>query len=291
EDWAPVLLPGAQHLVIAHLVIDGRCWIEAPGAPARELRQGDIALLPRGDAHRLGSSGTGPPRAEDAVVLDLPELVSRHFGGQGPSCRLASAWFAYDHQVPNPLMAALPHLVVTNIALRAHGAWLSQSVAHALEQAAAGPPGSGVIAGRVAEALFVEALRGHLEALPQLQTGWLAALRDPPIGHCLTLMHGDPAHGWTVRELAQQVGMSRSVLAQHFTERLGMPPMQYLKRWRLAAAARLLGNQRISLSQVAETVGYDSEASFNRAFKSIYGVAPGLWRRKGAPQRDLAFPA
>jgi AraC-like DNA-binding protein len=127
-------------------------------------------------------------------------------------------------------------------------------------------------------------LRGYLESVSPLQSGWLAGLRDPQVGRCLALMHAQPARAWSIEALAQEVHMSRSVLAERFNELVGMPPMQYLKRWRLAVAARLLCNERSSIIRVAEAVGYESEASFSRAFKIEYGAAPGLWR-SGAAQR------
>ena len=132
---------------------------------------------------------------------------------------------------------------------------------------------------KVAELLFVEALRGYIESLPPAQTGWLSGLRDPHIGKCLSLLHADPAHGWTVAELAQAVNLSRSVLAERFVELVNMSPMQYLKQWRLSMAAGMLKDQHHSLGRIADSIGYESEAAFSRAFKQSYGVSPGQWRR------------
>jgi AraC-like DNA-binding protein len=114
--------------------------------------------------------------------------------------------------------------------------------------------------------------------------GWLAGLRDPQVGKCLSLMHGDPARDWSVESLAAEVHVSRSVLAQRFNEVVGMPPIQYLIHWRLAMAARLLRSERSTLIRVAEVIGYESEASLSRAFKKEFGVSPGQWRRgQGGP--------
>lgn len=134
------------------------------------------------------------------------------------------------------------------------------------------------MATKVAESLFVETLRGYIESLPPGHLGWLAGLRDAQVGKCLSLMHSQPAKDWSVEKLAEEVHVSRSVLAQRFNEVVGMPPIQYLIRWRLAMSARLLRGGRIGLGRVIEAVGYESEASFSRAFKKEFGVSPGQWR-------------
>jgi AraC-like DNA-binding protein len=133
----------------------------------------------------------------------------------------------------------------------------------------------------MAELMFIEVLRRYLEDLPPGQTGWLAGLRDRFVGRALALMHHDPAHPWTVEELGKRVGLSRSALADRFAELLGQPPMQYLTRWRISMAAQqlLLGTR--GLAQIAEEVGYESEAAFNRAFKREFGVPPATWRKSG----------
>ena len=126
--------------------------------------------------------------------------------------------------------------------------------------------------------MFVEAIRRYLETLPPAQTGWLAGLRDPVVGQALAALHGDPRHPWTVERSRGAVGVSRSVLAERFTEMVGQPPMQYLALWRMQLASRLLieGGQ---VAAVAAPVGYESEAAFSRAFKKLVGQAPAAWRR------------
>lgn len=109
---------------------------------------------------------------------------------------------------------------------------------------------SHAVATKVSESLFVKTLRGYIDSLPPRHLGWLAGLRDPQVGKCLDLMHSDPAKDWSVERLAERVHVSRSVLAQRFNELVGVPPIQYLKRWRLAIAARLLRSERISLNRV-----------------------------------------
>ncbi len=187
-------------------------------------------------------------------------------------------WFEYEREVPNPLVAALPDIFRSQVGRRPSGPWMEQSIRYVLGAAGSHQPGAEAVAAKVAESLFVEALRGYLESLPPQQTGWLAGLRDPHVGRCLGLMHAQPSRAWSLEALAHEAETSRSVLAERFSALVGMPPMQYLKRWRLSLAARLLCNERSSIIRVAEAVGYESEASFSRAFKSQYQVSPGQWR-------------
>jgi AraC-like DNA-binding protein len=127
--------------------------------------------------------------------------------------------------------------------------------------------------------MFVEVLRRYIETLPPEQRGWLAGLRDDAIGRALGLLHGDPAHAWTLDELAAGVAMSRSVFADRFTTLVGQPPMQYLAHWRMQLAASRLAAGSAKIAAIAEQVGYESEEAFSRAFKRLMGVSPGAWRR------------
>lgn len=282
-DMAHVLCPGAPQLAILHLVLEGRCWIHLrEGGDAVPLERGDVVALPLGDAHLIGS-GRAHARVDagDALPVKLPELAQVRYGGDGDATLLVCGWFAFERDVPNPLLAALPRVFRVALGTRPAGPWIEQSIRYALQEAASGGPGSGAMAARVAESLFLETLRGYLEGLPAQERGWLAGVRDAQVGRCLALMHAQPGRAWSLESLAQEAHTSRSVLAERFTEVMGLPPMQYLKRWRLTVAARLLCSERSNLIQVAEAVGYESEASFSRAFKGQYGIAPGAWRDGG----------
>ena len=126
----------------------------------------------------------------------------------------------------------------------------------------------------------VETLRGYMEDLPAQRSGWLCGLRDPLVGRAIARMHEKPAHPWTVASLARSVNASRTVLAERFVALTGVPPMQYLTQWRIALAAHHLRNGGRSLVRIAQEIGYESEAAFNRAFKRQYGTTPGAWRRR-----------
>jgi AraC-like DNA-binding protein len=131
----------------------------------------------------------------------------------------------------------------------------------------------------LSELAFTEALRRYAQSNPPELKGWLAGLQDPYVGRALALLHGDPARGWTVEELAREVALSRSALAERFTAMIGEPPVQYLMRWRLTLAAQALRNGSEAIARIAQRSGYDSEASFTRAFKREFGMPPAVFRK------------
>jgi AraC-like DNA-binding protein len=279
SDMAKLLYPDASSVVICHTVLEGRCWIQPAGGQPLALQTGDVVAIPHGDAHMIGSGlQYAPVNVNDAVRIKAPELKPMRYGGDGDRTLLVCGWFAYDRDVPNPLVSVLPQVFRSAVGRRPAGPWLEQSIRYALAEAASDQPGSSAVATKVAESLFVETLRAYIDSLPPAQPGWLSGLRDPQVGKCLELMHSQPARDWSVDSLAEQIHVSRSVLAQRFNDFVGVPPMQYLKRWRLSIAARMLRGERVSIGRITEAIGYESEASFSRAFKQEYGVSPGQWR-------------
>jgi transcriptional regulator GlxA family with amidase domain len=141
---------------------------------------------------------------------------------------------------------------------------------------------------KLSELMFIDVLRRYLEKLPAEQAGWLAGLRDPLVGKALSLLHAKPAHDWTLDELAKQAGLSRSVLAERFMQFVGIPPMQYLAKWRMQIAAELLTGSNVNVGTIAVQIGYESEAAFSRAFKKMIGVPPSAWRRTILEDRAAA---
>ena len=132
---------------------------------------------------------------------------------------------------------------------------------------------------RMAELMFVEIIRRHVEQLPPQHTGWLAGLRDAVVGPALSALHDRPAHDWSLAELARTIASSRTVLADRFSQVVGVPPMLYLTRWRLQLAAEQLTSSSTKISAIAEQVGYESAAAFSRAFKRETGMSPDAWRK------------
>jgi AraC-like DNA-binding protein len=173
----------------------------------------------------------------------------------------------------NARRSPLPRTMVVSDRSGADG-WLGQFTRFAVAEATAKRAGSEGVLGRLNELMFVEAVRMHLDSLPNEQIGWLAGLRDRHVGRTLTLMHGKPAHPWTIEELAREVGLSRSALADRFMHLVGQPPMHYLAQWRMQMAAGLLSSGGVSIASIARAVGYGSEVAFSRAFKKLVGTGP-----------------
>lgn len=289
SEVAQLLRPGAENLAICHVILEGHCWVQRPETEAVPVEAGDVVVLPHGDSHIIGSGlHRAPVNIDHLIKVKIPELKPIRYGGQGDRAVVVCGWLAYERDVPNPLVGALPPLFRSPLGQRSSGHWIEQSIRYAVLASALRQPGSSAVAAKVAESVFVEALRGYIESLSPLQTGWLSGLRDFQVSRCLDLLHSDPARSWSIKELAQEVHVSRSVLTKRFSDLVGLPPMQYLKRWRLALAARLLCNERRSLIRITEAIGYESEASFSRAFRKEYGVSPGRWRRGSAAPKAAA---
>ncbi len=281
-------LPPAERVVSFHLVTEGRCWAMLPNDPAGALQvdAGDVIVVPQGETHLLGSSTSLAPEflaplLASQVEATPGEVMTIAYGGGGAVARMVCGFLTLQDLRRNPLLSALPRLF--KVGMRGSSAsWLESSLRFAAEEAASANAGRATVLAKLAELVFVEAVRRYVDTMPDDRKGWLAGLRDRFVARALALMHAQPAHAWTVEDLAHRVGMSRSALAQRFTDLLGAPPMQYLAHWRLQLAAQQLRLSDRSLVSVAEDVGYESEAAFNRAFKREFGVPPATWRRNAA---------
>jgi AraC-like DNA-binding protein len=280
EFCAPFLGPTA-HLIPYHYVVEGELHAVVDGSEPQRLGSGELVLLPRNDGHLMGSDlSLTPVRAADIIVPSSSgELASIHHGGGGAPTRMICGFLGYDSVQGNPVVASLPTAMILKVEEMGPAEWIRSTFQYAAQEVASGRPGSATVLAKLSDLLFVEAVRRHVEDLPADQTGWLAGLRDPMVARTLALMHGDIARAWSVEELGRTAGMSRSALADRFSRLIGMAPMHYLAHWRMQMAAQKLRGTNASLAQVAELVGYDSEAAFSRAFKKAFGTSPAIWRR------------
>ena len=191
---------------------------------------------------------------------------------------LICGFIGCDAKPFNPLIGALPRLL--HLPAGGVGAWVAPALQQAVAESREQRSGSSAILERLSEMLFVDAARRYLASLDDSASGWLAAVRDRHVGRALALMHERPAEAWSVDELGRQVGLSRSALHERFAALIGQPPMQYLADWRIHRAAQLLRESDGSVLAIAQDVGYESEASFSRAFKRLVGSSPAAWRRE-----------
>jgi AraC-like DNA-binding protein len=286
------IFPGAEHLVSYHVVTRGNCWASVLGESPMRLSAGDIVVFPHGDPHTM-SSAPGMRAAADLSLYRPPadgQLPFTMKVGQsdGVSARFVCGFLGWDARPFNPLLGALPRVIrVTDCT----GGPLEAFVQFALAESKSPRIGGECVLGRLSELMFVDVVRRYLETLPTDRSGWLAGLREPFVGRALTALHRTPAQAWTLESLAREVGLSRSALAERFTQLVGQPPMQYLANWRMQLAANHLVSGMDGVAAIAERVGYESEAAFSRAFKKMVGVPPSEWRkhRMGARQASPSW--
>ena len=273
-------LPRTEHIAFFHVLTDGACRARlVDGGEVLDVAAGDILLFPHDHPHLLGSDVSLVPSPEDDVVETPADgsIIQMRFGGGGAATRFVCGYLACDPRVCRPLFSALPRMLRVSIAESAP--WLLEMLRVGVRESIAQGPGARSLLAKLAELMFVEAIRRFALSQPEEQRGWLAGLRDRHVGRALALLHGKPAYAWTVEELAREVALSRSAFAERFVELIGEPPMQYLTRWRLALAAQSLRNGGDAVARIAERSGYESEAAFNRAFKREFGMPPSAWRK------------
>ena len=278
KELTPRLLPHAEHLISYHILTEGRCW----GGRARRGAGGDAAgrrdrlparrCAPHVEPARASTSRT-TATAPRPIAIPTPSTSG---AAAAPPRRSSAASSAATSAPSTRSLATLPRRL--HVRGLSQG-WLSLFARQVVEESRADRAGADTVLTRLAELMFIEVLRRHLETITPEQTGWLAGLRDPMVGKALGLLHARPAHAWTLDELAREVASSRSKFAERFTWLVGEPPMQYLAKWRMQLAANQLAQGSEKVAAVASAVGYESEAAFSRAFKKATGVSPAAWRQ------------
>jgi AraC-like DNA-binding protein len=201
-------------------------------------------------------------------------------GGGGDATRFVCGFFGCERHADYLFLSGLPTVIKINLRDDVAGQWLEHSIRHLVTESGSGRPGRAALLSKMAETLFIEALRRYMEQLPTEQTGWLCAARDGIVGAAIAAIHRAPARAWTLDSLAKEAATSRSVLTERFARFLGESPLAYLAMWRMQLAARRLQTFRDTVLQVALVVGYESEAAFIRAFKREYGLPPAKYRKK-----------
>lgn len=273
-----------------HFVSQGPCWIHTEAEGWQELREGDLVLLPQGTAHRLAS-------APDVVGDSLDGCQVTNLGsnvcevvreGTGAASTLFCGSMALGACALNPLITLMP-AIIKGCDVAGNDPIVGPLLAAMTAEAAQPQMGSATILSRMADLLTARLIRCWVHCTGASTTGWLAAIRDPHIGRVLAAMHRDPGHNWTLESLAGLAGQSRSIFAERFSAILGEGPARYLARLRMQLAGELLGQNGMSVAEVAARLGYESEASFARAFKRITNVSPGVVRRTNSGRIDINF--
>jgi AraC-like DNA-binding protein len=277
---AAYVAPDARHVIVYHLVTEGRASARLADGERIMLEAGDIVIFPHGDAHFVEN---GPPAKSVDMGKELARILSQGLkrstlGGGGETTKFVCGFMACEPRLSQVFLSGLPPVFKVSIRNDASGRWLENSIRFSVNEADTSRAGGEAVLAKLSEVLFVETLRTYIAHLPAEQTGWLAGARDSEVGKTLALMHRNPAHPWTIASLAREAGVSRSVLAERFRHYLSEPPMAYLTRWRLQLGAQMLASTSYSVAQIASEVGYESEAAFNRAFKREFETPPARFR-------------
>jgi len=295
QELSSLLAPDAPHLLVYHFLVEGSGVVRLGSEPPIKLEPGDVIVVPHGDAHVMCSAQGVASKLSEAMMVKLQarDLSAMQTGGGGEVARFVCGFMVCDPLLCRPILQSLPQAFKVNLRTDRSGQWLEKTLLHLVEEAASENAGSEAVLAKMSEALFVDTLRRYLASLPEQEVGWLAAARDPIIGKSLMLLHSRTQHPWTIAELAKEVGLSRSSLVERFTKYLSEPPMAYLIRWRLQLAARALASTSRGVAEIAEDVGYESEAAFNRAFKREFGSPPARYRKdhRSANDQGNSLPA
>ncbi|WP_437524081.1 AraC family transcriptional regulator [Sorangium sp. So ce726] len=265
----------------------GGCVLDA-GGRRLTLAPGDVVFLRAGLAHtvrdRPGSRAVSPEVVYAQRGGRCGGIV--HYGGDGAPTTIVAGGLRFTDARLNPLLSSLPELIHVQgdggVATR----WIESTLQFVAAEMDAELPGYELVAGRLADVLFVQALRTHVAGVTRGQPGWLRALWDPTLGVALQRMHERPADPWTVEALARVAGVSRSAFAARFKGALGVAPLEYLTRWRMHRAAEMLADEAASTASVAGAMGYATDGAFVKAFKRHMGETPGIYRRKARARPD-----
>lgn len=283
-DAAALLAPGAERVILFHLVAQGRAWVEVDGEERLYAGAGDVVVLPYGDTHRMGGSG-------DAVCTPLASLLAPppwtampvvRLGGGGATTEVVCGYLTCVDALFDPRFRVLPPVFVVRPAAGPARDWVRAGIDYALAQTSMVHDHLEAPV-QIPESLLVEVLKLHLATVPAAPHGLLRGLRDPVVGPAVAAIHHEPGRKWSVEGLAREASCSTSVLDQRFRTVLGVAPIRYLADWRLHVAGDLLRSSDLPVAAVARRVGYDAEEAFSRAFKRSRGEAPSVWRtRRGA---------
>jgi AraC-like DNA-binding protein len=262
------------------IVSRGNCWLELDGEKNQiPLAGGDFVFFPKGGGHILRDAPNTPavPVAEILKAHDCTNGGVLRYGGNGAPVSLICGCFAFEDGGRNPLVECLPPMIHVKADSSQSVRWLEATLQFVASETASTLPGADTVSSRLADILFVHAVRAHL-VTSECKRGLLNALTDPEIGAALRLIHERTGDVWTVEALAKAVAMSRSAFAARFTELVGQSPLRYITSLRVQKASQML-LQGTKISVIAQAVGYETEAAFGKAFKRYLGTTPGDFRR------------
>jgi AraC-like DNA-binding protein len=276
--FAAMMHPGAERLILFHVVASGRCWVSTPDGERYWASAGEVIVLPYGDAFLMGGVEPVEPVSILSVVPPPPwtEMPIVRHGEGGPRTEVVCGFLYSEDPLFDPALNAFPPAFVVRPPPGPARNWFDASIAFALEESSG--ERRGLRSTKLPELLLIEVLRLHLANAPASERGWLAALRDPLLAPAMKAIHTAPERKWTVADLAVEAAASRSLLDGRFRQVLGLSPIRYVNEWRMRVAQDLLATTEVTVAAIARRVGYDSEEAFSRAFKRAHGQSPSPWR-------------
>ena len=279
-----VQVPRTDFAARFHVVLHGRCWVRVCDESPVLLQRGDLLVIPHGRAHVLSAERECAVTPLEVAIEEAGfegEGTFRH-GGDGAPVVLVCGEFGFGVAPDHPFLDELPSTVHVPATESRNFVWLDEVMRFLGHETKALEAGSEAVLTRLAEILFVQVLRAYMASENSPPRG-LAGLVDPHIQRSLQSIHDEPGKPWTLADLASRAGLSRTTFAERFRKLVGTTPMQYLTAWRIERAKEALGDPTMTISAVAESVGYKSEAAFSRAFKTFVGMGPGAYRSKTWP--------
>ncbi len=266
----PYVAATARHLIIYHLLTEGRASARLVDGERMMLDAGDIVIFPHGDAHFLENGPSSKPMdmAKELARICSQGLKLSRWGGGGEVTKFVCGFMACEPRLSQVFLSGLPPVLKVTIRNDASGRWLENSIRFSVNEADASRAGEKQSWPNCQRSCLSKLCVLYIAHLPAEQTGWLAGARDSEVGKTLALMHRNPAHPWTIASLAKDAGVSRSVLAERFRHYLKKTPMAYLTRWRLQLGAEMPVSTSHSVAQVAAEVGYESEAAVQPRFQT-----------------------
>ena len=278
-----------------HIVLAGPIRLSLPGHGDHLLQTGDIAFIPSGSEHHVTHMQTPPP-AGYWLMQDFKGHRNDPVSvGEGTDTNLLlSVRCLLDADMGRPLLSSLPACMLIRQGLDGSGPeWLKIGLSFLSLETELFRPGRDTLINRLIGMFLIECVRDYVEQLPDAANNWLSAVRDPYLSQALSAIHAQPAHPWTVAELASLACLSRSAFHERFSEVIGMPPLTYLTEHRLRLAARHLAQPDLSINRISERVGYTSETAFSQAFRRQYQMTPSQYRKSRAAtetHRDQESP-
>lgn len=258
-------------------LVSGSCTIGAPDGRIIEMVEGDLVFVPHGSAHWIADKPA-------SLRIPSPQFVKARregtpiFNSSGDVTTLVAGHFEFDYQSLHPFLKDLPSIIHIKQYTTENQLLVKQVAQLMLKELNNERPGSSVMLKCLSEIMFINIIRAYLEqALPA--GGFLSALNDPRISKALKLIQDSPQNNWTLESLASEIGMSRSVFFNQFKKLVHETPLSYLTNWRIRRAQKLLTTENSNISEIAASVGYQSEGAFNRIFKLKTGQTPAVYRK------------